>query len=268
MIQLEAYLAQFKEETIGVAFHDMETSEELFIHADKSFHPASTFKVAVMMEVYNQVRKGLLFLDDEIPVVNSFKSIADGSPFAVLAEDDADTSLYEKIGGTASLSELVRLMIVRSSNLATNILIDKVSAVCVNALLKDLGVAGVQVLRGVEDSKAHALGMDNKATARGLMQIMKLLAEGKAVSLDSSVEMIQILLGQEFNEGIPAGLPKGTRVGHKTGWNGRLYHDFGLVLPGNRQPYVLAVMTSGFEKDADAHACVSHISKRIYEGLN
>lgn len=268
MIQLESYLAQFKAEKIAVAFHDLQTSEELFINANESFYPASTFKVAVMMEVYNQVRKALLFLNDEIPVVNSFSSIADGSPFSVMAEDDADTTLYEKIGGTANLSELVRLMIVRSSNLATNILIQKVSAACVNALLKELGVEGVQVLRGVEDHKAHALGLDNKATARGLMQIMKRLAEGKAVSPDSSAQMIQILLDQEFNEGIPAGLPGGMRVAHKTGWIDQLYHDFGMILPRERRPYVLAIMTDKFEKELDAHACVAQISRIIYEAIN
>ena len=264
-MKLDAYLAQFKEETIGIAFHDSATGDELFIHADEPFHPASTFKVAVMMEVYNQVRKGLFFLDDQIPIVNMFESLADGSPFSLLPEDDADTSLYEKIGRTASAAELVRLMIVRSSNLATNILVDKVSAGCVNALLKELGVDGVQVLRGVEDSRAHALGMDNNAMARGLMQIMILLAEGRVVSPGASAEMIRIMLGQEFNEGIPAGLPRETRVAHKTGWNGRTYHDFGLILPVNGKPYVLAVMTHGFEKEADAHACVARISELIYE---
>jgi beta-lactamase class A len=265
MTDFTSILPKFQNETVAVAFHDLHTGREFFINADQPFHPASTIKVAVMMEVFNQVEKGIFWQDDELPVINLFKSIADGSMFSVSSQDDADTSLYDKIGSTVTIQELTRLMIVRSSNLATNLLIEKVSAVCVNALLKELGIEGVQVLRGVEDNKAFALGLNNSATARGLMQIAKLLIQGKAVSFDASEDMVNIMRKQEFNEGIPAGLPKEYKVAHKTGWNGKLYHDFGVIFPDRREPYALAIMTSGFEKDEDAHKAVAEISKSIQE---
>jgi len=265
MPDLDSILPEFQNETIAVAFHDLHTGQEFFINADESFHPASTIKVAVMMEVFNQVEKGLFWLDDALPVINLFKSIADESMFSVSSQDDSETSLYDKLGLTITIGELTRLMIVRSSNLATNILIQKVSAVCVNALLKELGVEGVQVLRGPEDNKAFALGLNNSATARGLMQIAKLLIQGKVVSFDASEDMINIMRKQEFNEGIPAGLPKEYKVAHKTGWNDNLYHDFGVVFPDRREPYALAIMTSGFENMESAHKAVAEISKSIQE---
>jgi beta-lactamase class A len=265
MTDFTSILPEFQNETVAVAFHDLHTGREFFINADQPFHPASTIKVAVMMEVFNQVEKGIFWQDDELPIINLFKSIADGSMFSVSSQDDADTSLYDKIGSTVTIQELTRLMIVRSSNLATNLLIEKVSAVCVNALLKELEIDGVQVLRGVEDNKAFALGLNNSATARGLMQIAKLLIQGKAVSFDASEDMVNIMRKQEFNEGIPAGLPKEYKVAHKTGWNDKLYHDFGVVFPDRREPYVLAIMTSGFKKDEDAHKAVAEISKSIQE---
>jgi len=265
MKELELTLPEYENVTIAVAFHDLHTGRGFFVHADEPLYPASTIKVAVMMEVFNQVEKGVFQLDNDLPVVNLFKSIADGSFFSINPQDDSDTSLYDKLGSTVTIRELTRLMIVRSSNLATNLLIDKVSAVCVNALLEELNIEGVQVVRGVEDNKAFSLGMNNTATARGLMQIAKLLVQGKVVSFDASEDMINIMKKQEFNEGIPAGLPKEYKVAHKTGWNDNIYHDFGVVFPDRREPYALAIMTHGFEKNEDAHKAVAEISKLIQE---
>jgi len=263
MIDPETILPELHGEMVAVAFHDLHNGQEFFINADESFHPASTIKVAVMMEVFNQVEKKIFSHADELPVINLFKSIVDGSMFSIDMQDDSETSLYDKLGSTVTVRELTRLMIVRSSNLATNILIEKVSAACVNSLLKELGVEDVQVLRGVEDNKAFAMGMNNSATARGLMQIAKLLQQGKVVSFDASEDMVNIMREQEFNEGIPAGLPKEYKVAHKTGWNDKIYHDFGIVFPDRREPYALAIMTSGFEKEQDAHKAVAEISKSI-----
>ena len=71
MPKLENLLAQFKTETIAVALHDLQTGAETLIRADESFHPASTFKVAVMMEVLHQAAQGEFSLDEKILVVNS-----------------------------------------------------------------------------------------------------------------------------------------------------------------------------------------------------
>jgi beta-lactamase class A len=266
--ELESCLAQFKTQNIALAFHDLETGQAYSLHADESFHAASTFKVAVMMEAYHRAGQGLLSLDDRMPVINSFPSLADGRPFSVSAEDDSDRTLYERIGGTETMREIMRLMIVRSSNLAANLLIQKLEARKVAGFLTELGIAGVHILRGPEDGRAHALGLNNSATARGLMLMMKAIVDGQGVSRAASDEMTQVLLGQEFNEGIPAGLPQSVRVAHKTGWNDRLYHDVGIVRPEGRQPYVLAVMTSGFEIETQAHACVAQISHLIYEQIS
>lgn len=264
MPELKKYLSQFKNETVAVAFRDLATGKELLVRADEPFHPASTFKVAVMMEVFHQAAHGILSLDKPIPVVNAFTSIADGASFSVDPQDDAEKSLYEKIGGEETLREIVRLMIAHSSNLATNILIQKVTAARINAYLTTLGIEGVEVLRGPEDNKAFALGMNNRATARGLMQLMAALGEGRVVSSQYCDEMIDILHKQEFNEGIPTGLPRDARSAHKTGWNDQYYHDFGLVFPEGRGPYALAVMTHGFDHEADAHACVAEVTRRVH----
>ena len=60
MTPLETYIAQFSDKTIAVAVHDLETGREIQINADESFHPASTFKVHVMMEVFRQAQEGII----------------------------------------------------------------------------------------------------------------------------------------------------------------------------------------------------------------
>jgi len=132
-----------------------------------------------------------------------------------------------------------------------------------------LGIQGVTVRRGVEDNVAFRLGMNNSASARGLTQTMNLIEEKKVVSEPASEKMIEILLGQEFNESIPALLPTSAKVAHKTGWTNDFYHDTGIVYPEHRQPYVLSIMTKGFAEDQEheAHMCMAQISKMIYENL-
>jgi len=211
----------------------------------------------------------LLSLEDRIPIINSFTSIADGSKYSLDINDDAEQTLYPRIGESETISELTRLMIARSSNLATNILLEVVGTKNVNRFIQALSIQGVTVRRGVEDNVAFRLGMNNSATARGLNQTMQLIAEGKVVSREASEKMIEILLRQEFNESIPALLPKSVKVAHKTGWTDDVYHDTGIIFSENRKPYVLSIMTKGFaeEQGSTAHQCMANISRLIFEQI-
>jgi beta-lactamase class A len=270
MIELEKFLAEQQNKAISVAVYDFETASEILIKADEPFHPASTFKVHVMMEVFHQAEQGLFSLEDCLPITNSFTSIVDGSRFALLEEDDAEKTLYPRLRESESIFELTRLMIVRSSNLATNILMEKLGTRNVNDFIRELGIQGVTVIRGIFDNAAYELGMNNSATARGLTQTMKLIAQGEVVSKGASARMVEIMLGQEFNQSIPARLPACVKVAHKTGWTGEVYHDTGIVYPENRKPYAISIMTRGFAEDREkeAHACMATISKIIYEHLD
>lgn len=269
MFRLDNILGNAKDKLIAVAFQDLETGKDFFLNADEAMHPASTFKVHVMMEVFRQANEGLLSLEDQLPIMNSFTSIADKSKYSLDVNDDAEQSLYPRIGEAETVGELTRLMIVRSSNLATNILLEKIGSKKVNKFVQALGIEGVVVRRGVEDGKAFRKGMNNSATARGLNQTMNLIARKKVVSRQASEKMIEILLGQEFNESIPALLPNSVQVAHKTGWTNDVYHDTGIVFPEDRKPYALSIMTKGFsEKTAkQAHACMAEISRAIYRQL-
>ena len=260
---------QFKNKTISAAVYDLKTDNEILINAGVMMHPASTMKVPVMMEIFRQAEAGLLSLDDRLEIYNSFTSIADGSTFSLEEADDSELALYQRIGESETIRELTRLMIVRSSNLASNLLMDKVTTARVDALVKEYGISDMHIIRELEDKKALSLNMNNAACARSSTHMLRLIAEGRVVSQKACDEMVYILLGQEFNESIPALLPADVNVAHKTGWSGEFFHDIAIVFPPKRKPYVLSLFTHGFPEnnDHEAHQCMAQISKIIYEEI-
>jgi beta-lactamase class A len=252
----------------AVAFFDLATGEQLLIQGDQSIHPASTIKVAIMMEVFRQAAEKRLSLDERLPVKNDFQSIVDKSHYSLLAADDSETGLYRKLGEPITIRELVRLMITESSNIATNMLVEKITPERATEFMRALGTNDVRVLRGVEDNKAYARGLNNKTTARGLGLILAKLADRAVVSPQASDEMLSILRAQKFNEGIPAGLPAGTPVAHKTGSFAKVYHDAAIVEPPGRKPFVLVVLTRGIEKEPRAHQLVADIARKVFVHAN
>ena len=265
---IAARIAAAPASAVGVYLRDLTTKDSLLVGARIRFHAASTMKVPVMIQLFRDRDAGRLSLDDSIPVTNTFKSIIDSSTYALDKTDDSDSTLYLRVGGKASIRELVELMETVSSNLATNLLIARVGAPRANATAHQLGADSILVLRGVEDGKAYRAGRNNTTTARDLGVLMAAIAQDRAASPAACHEMLAILGRQHFKEGIPAGLPGDVRVYHKTGWVGKLvYHDAAIVeLPGGRR-YVLVVLTGGIEKDDDAYKAVSDISRMIYEAI-
>lgn len=250
--------------TVAVSYRDIQSGESLDINADSVFHAASTMKIPVMIEVLRRSQLGGFGLDQEILLVNQFASLADGSPFSLNAADDGDTTLYQKIGERVTVRELLRRMITRSSNLATNQLIELVSAVRVTQTAHEFGAAHMSVLRGVEDQKAFDKGMINTTTSADLATLLAAIEKGTLLSKESSAEMREVLLAQEFNEKIPAGLPPGTKVAHKTGEITAVSHDAAVVYPEGRKPYVLVVLTKGIRESAASSTLIADISRLVW----
>lgn len=252
---------------VSVAWQPLNGARPAFVGEDVIMHAASTMKIAVLIEVLRQAESGRLDLDAGVPVVNRFHSIVDGSEFALDPADDEDPELYAHLGRTIALRELARRMIVRSSNLSTNILIELVTPRAVQATIEELGTTHMKVVRGVEDQKAYDAGISNVTTARDLMILLRAMAQGAAFERDASRDLaFQILAAQEFNDMIPAGLPPGTKVLHKTGDITRIRHDAAIVYPEDHaSAYVLVVLTRGFDDPAEATAIVARISREVWE---
>ena len=254
--------------TVGVYFAEVGGGGMIAINPDSVFHAASTMKVPVMIEYFRGIDAGRIARDQSLLLGTTFKSIVDGSPYQLDAGVDSDSSVFARVGQRVPLRWLVERMIVRSSNLATNTLIEVVDAKQVDATARSLGTTFMKVRRGVEDGKAFQAGLNNQTSARDLAVLLEAIESGKAASKQSCREMIDILAAQEFNDEIPAGLPPGTRVAHKTGWITGVTHDAALVYPAGRKPYVLVVLTKGIPERPVAQKLIADISRLVWDNIS
>lgn len=250
--------------TFAVAFLNLASGEKILINERESFHAASTMKTPVMIEVFKQVQEGKFNLYDSVTVKNEFKSIVDGSGFSLSSTDDSEPRLYEAIGEKRTIHDLVYEMIIMSSNLATNIVIELVDAKKVTESMRALGANDIKVLRGVEDSKAYEKGLNNTTTAYDLMLIFEKLAKAEIVNEKASRDMIGILLDQHFNEIIPAKLPDGVKVAHKTGSITGVQHDSGIVILPDGRKYVLVLLSKELEDEKAGVKAMANVSEMIY----
>ncbi|HKP75512.1 MAG TPA: serine hydrolase [Longimicrobiaceae bacterium] len=249
---------------VAVAFRDLATGDSLLIDAHEPLHAASTMKVPVMLELFRRADAGELSLSERVEVRNQFRSIADGSSYALDPADDSDSAMYARIGQRVEVRELIEHMITRSSNLATNLLIDLADPRRIAATMASIGAGEMHVLRGVEDGPAYRAGMNNTTTAYALMRVMAAVADSQAASPASSRAMVGILGRQEFTSMIPAGVPPGVRTANKTGNITRIAHDAAIVFPPGRAPYVLVVLTRGFTSTEAAAPVAREISAVVW----
>jgi beta-lactamase class A len=247
---------------VAVALRTLDRRDELLIQPDVEFHAASTMKVPVMIELFRRATAGELRLDDTVPVTNTFHSIVDGSPYTLDVSGPPDDALMDRPGGRISYRDLCEAMITVSSNLAANLLIEHLGAAKIQRTTDRLGASRMRVLRGVEDNKAFDRGLNNTTTARALLVLMEQLSHGGAGDERATDEMLAMLERQQVNDRIPAGLPAGTVVAHKTGDITRIRHDAAIVY--GPRPFVLIVLVRGIDDGAKADALIASIARQVY----
>ena len=266
--QIEKIEKESGAKAIAVALHDSETGFQLHYHADRWFHAASTIKVPILLGVFAAIDRGELLPHSRVHVRNRFLSVVEDIPFRVESSRDSNAAVHNAIGKMMRVDELAYHMFTTSSNLATNLLLGVIGPASVNETLRQLHVDdGIELKRGVEDELAFEKGINNMVTANGLLRILVMLAEGKAFSPALSRRMMDILHGQEFNQGIPARLPKAARVAHKTGEISTVAHDAGVVYLPKRKPYSLVILTEWDPSASGRLRTIAAISQTIYELL-
>jgi beta-lactamase class A len=265
-VALEKLARESKARAVAVALLDLESGFRFSLAGDRWFHAASTIKLAVLLAIFRAADEGRLRLDNSLHVRNRFVSTADGSPFRLDPSSDAMPELYQAIGRTAKISTLTEGMIVASSNLATNLLLDFLGVEYARNVLRDAQVSGVELRRGVEDRAAHKKGIDNEATADGLLTLLSAL-RGNFLKRESREQAIHVLLAQRSNSMIPAGLPAHATVAHKTGEISTACHDVGIVYLPEREPYIAVILTEFDAEQNGRRETVAAISEMLYRLL-
>ena len=270
--QIQAIRTDSGVDSIAVSYYDYQTETAWSYQGDRWFHAASTIKVAVLICMFGAIEQGRFKLLSNLHVRNRFLSLVGGTPYQLEYERDSGSKVYAALGRTMKLEELAHHMIVTSNNLATNLLLDLIGIEEAKQILRELGMEGIDLQRGVEDNKAYEANINNRVTASGLVRLFRMLYEGRVFSMEACEKMLDILFKQEFNSGIPAGLPDdiraAARIAHKTGNISTVSHDTGLVFLKGRKPYAIAILTL-FESAASGHSetAIAQVSKVIYEHL-
>lgn len=274
-MQLYHQISKIVKETstlrVAVAFHDYETKTSWSYQGDSFFHSASTIKVAVLVGIFALVEEKKIDLASKVHVRNRFHSSIGQKLFKLDPSRDGCPSLYSSVGKLLTVSDLAYHMIVTSSNLATNLLIDLVGVEALNEKLAQIGTTGIELKRGVEDELAYEQGLNNRVTANGLIQLFAFFQESSYISTELKQEMLNILFDQKFNQGIPIGIPtelrNQTRFAHKTGEISVVAHDSGLVYLPDRKPYAIAILTEREPGVSKSRKAIQRLSRLIYKNF-
>ncbi len=265
--QIQARIAKVPGAQVSISMRDVERGLAVDLYADTVYHAASMMKVPVLFALYDAFAKGRLRPDQTIRLTNQFRSIADSSTYVLDPADDSDSTVYARVGQEVALRWLAERMITHSSNLATNTLITLLEPTKITALARELGAKNTVVLRGVEDTPAFRKGLNNVTSASDLVVLFIALQSRRVGDSTATADMLHILEQQAFNSQIPAGLPAGTRVAHKTGSITATRHDAGLVYPPGRAPYAIAILTRNITDPKVADALAADCSRIIWEWL-
>ncbi|MFI6757694.1 serine hydrolase [Micromonospora sp. NPDC050417] len=240
----------------------------------RTHYAASTMKVAVLGALYRAADTGTLDLDAPVPVENEFDSAQPDAPrFRCAPSYDDDPAVWARVGGDAPLRWLAHRMIVRSSNLATNLILGHVGLPAVNAVWDLTGAHHSHTGRGIEDFAARNAGIDNPVTAADLATLLGAIARGAQVpgplaTPATCAAMLDVLLAQEHHEDLAAGLPANTRVALKNGWVRGVRHAAAVIFPDDAPPYTLAVCTSDHPHDGKpdqaARRLIAHVSATVW----
>jgi beta-lactamase class A len=232
-------------ESYGIVVKSLEDGRGAVINPDKVFYAASLFKVTVLFEVFHQRALSLLGFQEELLITPYY------------ARFDLGT-LPVGVCDSISVGEALHAMTAFSDNVSAVLLQDRVGAANVN---RSLAALGLETTRLLPD--------DLPTTAGEMALLMEMMARGEAVDAASSQEMVNLLAGEEIDNGLRAGLPEGTLVAHKTGLWTNATHDVGIVYvdgpsaSGGGAAYVIAILS---DKGPDDDAVpLAEISRVVYD---
>jgi len=263
--EIMAELGKHPEGVFAVAYKDIASGQQFLINEHDNFHAASTMKTPVMIETFRQAAMHKFSLGDSIVIHTNFKSIVDSSTYTLDSAVDSETDLYRRAGTKMTIRDLLYRMITKSSNLATNMIIEIVGARNVTAAMRSLGADDIRVLRGVEDQAAFKKGMNNTTTAYDLMLIMEHIARKDVVSEAACDEMIRIMLDQYFTGVIKGKLPPDVKVASKSGSIDGIHHDSGIVFLPDGRKYVVVLLSRGIASQEASIETLANVSKIIYD---
>jgi beta-lactamase class A len=219
--------------TVGLVVKDLTTGDTLAWSPDRQFPAASLIKIPILITALRQAEAepGLLGERIAIPAVSKVGG------FGIL-KDLASIS-------SASLLDLLTLMIIISDNTATNLCLDRLGMAAVTDTIAALGLARTVLQRKMMDLAARDRGLDNFTSAADIARALELLATAQILTPAACTQAIGILARQQVKDRLPLLLPAEVQIAHKTGELPGIRHDSG-VLQWDGHRVIIAALTQGF----------------------
>jgi beta-lactamase class A len=261
-----AQLADGNRGRIGVAAIDLSTGQEISILGDQRFPMASTSKIAIAATFMEGVEQGRWSLTSEYPLLLPVGSAKYSSAKAPVRH-----------GKYLPASELIELMITRSSNSATDALLKAVGGPSeVNAWMRRAGIRDFQLTRDIatlvrddgEYDPASHIDLRDSATPKAMTQLLSGLYQGRWLSASSR----QVIIGAmercvTGKRRIPALLPASATVAHKTGSLNNTSSDIGIIRSPDGRAIVVAIYVTGQTTRGNREARIAEIANALYDGF-
>ncbi|MDD3887249.1 MAG: class A beta-lactamase-related serine hydrolase [Patescibacteria group bacterium] len=238
VIALENYVTNLSGK-YGYSIIDLETSKEYGARQDNKFFMASTCKIAVSAYLYNQIQLGKINPDKKLVNLKKF------------FEDGTGILQYEEAGKLYKISYLDELMIQKSDNIATNILINYLGAYNIQNFINNSGISGMDIL-------------ENTTTPKAMSSLLQKIYNNEIISKDSADKLYYLMINSIGDNRLIAGIPANVAVAHKIGTFDDQISDVGIVFLKQR-PYVISVYSKKNLKQDIAEIAIAKISKQIFE---
>ena len=276
--------------TFGVSIRHLQSGEEVRIRANEPFQMASVFKVPILLALFEQVHKGRIDLTTRIALTEEERVPGSG----ILQELDP--------GLPVTIKDLATLMTIVSDNMATDVLLGMLGKDAVRETAGRLGAENISIVHSCWELLSLAVGMEpepyseeawkqlterlemdvdevpgqenrvmgkerenNLCTPDDMTELFVKLAEGTYISPTVSESVLDILYRQQLNDRIPARLPAGTKVAHKTGTIASAVNDAGIIdLPGGKGPLIISIFSAGNPTTESGEAVIARIAEAAY----
>lgn len=235
----------------AVWIEDLETGWVAAHQGDKPFPAASVVKVPILVTCLQRAEEGELDLRE--PVILRGRDKADGS--GVLKELPN--------GSTLTMGELAELMVTQSDNTAANLLISRLGMEPLNRSFLEMGLKSTRLSRKMMDFSQRRSGVENWTTARDISLVFRRIYQRKEMSPAVSERCLDLLKRQAINDRIPALLPPGTVVAHKTGLEKGVCHDSGIVF-AEEGAVLVCVLTKNGGKAKPAKRFIARVASHAF----
>lgn len=228
----------------SVYFVDFAKNQRFGINEQVIYRAASVNKVYVLASLYHFAGKGEIDLDETITLQR--RDIQDFG---------TGTIRYDPPGAVYSLKTLARLLIEKSDNTAEFILKTKIGEEKIQSLVEQFGMKQTSI-------------KDNKTSLSDLATLLEKMKNGEITSKALTSEMIDFMDKSDFEDRLPALLPKDVHVYHKIGNEVGNIHDVGLIVK-DEMVYFLGVFSNDIgNTEEEAEKTIAQISKMVFDFKN